>query len=226
MFEVLISIHSSLVLALTIITRGWLLLMGHSTVLSLLDPRLELTLSSYLGLELPLPVLKLLPTHLLWDAELLRLFVFLFCSPCSLLFHLLLATCCVTVLITHAIFILIRIAAFIVLQRHQRHGITLSIFSGSLLLIGEHSHALSLLLTLVLVLHKAVEFLLVVVLNTFHALRRSTVLNTLLLLSMIMLDRAVTCWMGLTVAEVAKHGSTVNEELLRAVLELVALLAT
>ena len=47
-----------------------------------------------------------------------------------------------------------------------------------------------------------------------------------LLLTLLVLDRAIRCWMRLTVTETAKYSRTIAEQLLGTVLELMSLLAT
>jgi len=75
-------------------------------------------------------------------------------------------------------------------------------------------------------LHKSVELLLVVVLDTFHTSSGCSILDAgLLLLAVLMLDWAITRRMRFAVAEVTQDGCTVDQELLGAVLELVTLLA-
>ena len=120
---------------------------------------------------------------------------------------------------------------FVVLHGHDRQLLT-RYSSGSLhlshaLLVGEHFEPLALLLPLVLILHEAVKFFLVVVLEGVHACSDAAIFfdTCLLLLSTFVLDRAVGGRVRRTVAEGAHDGSAVAQQLLWAVLELMTLLS-
>lgn len=195
------------------------------TILSFFNPCLELALCSNLRLKLALPVLKLLSAHLLGNAQLLRLLVFLLSSLSSFLFDLLLPSSCIIIFATHAVFVRVCVTSLVVLQGHKCKRVTVSILDSSLLFISQHSHPFSLLLTLVLVLHKPVEFLFVVILDALHASRCCTIQDAcLLLLPVLVLDWTIASWMRLTMAEVTENSCAINQQLLWTVLKLVTLL--
>lgn len=115
---------------------------------------------------------------------------------------------------------------FEVLHRWHNRKLTIPIFIRHLshpLFVSEHLESLPFLLSLVLVLHEAVELLLVVVLQSVHASCHSLFLDArLLLLFTLVLHWTIARWMRLTMTEGTEDGRAVAEQFFGAVLELMA----